>query len=173
MSMANSVDLSGPVFALTADVDWASEFAIADFLETVSAFGVKPTIFVTHSSAVIDTAKAEGRIDVGWHPNFLPGSSHGSDVKSVIDYVSALAPDARCYRSHWFFDHTGVSRQMWERGIRFDSNLCLYLQEGLVPLQHGLGLVRFPVFWEDEIHFEQSTSWKFADHSVHFVSPGL
>src|SRR5690348_14834767 len=72
-------------FVLTSDLDWASEDCIAVFLEIAERFAIKPTIFVTHESPAIRRAAAAGIVELGIHPNFLPGSDHGADAGSVID----------------------------------------------------------------------------------------
>ena len=69
-------------------------------------------MFATHKSTLIDSLAASGAVEVGLHPNFLPGSTHGRDLKSVIAHVCELYPRARCFRSHsllgWLPDHGGV-----------------------------------------------------------------
>jgi hypothetical protein len=162
-----------PVFVLTSDIDWASEYAIGQLLDFAKERGIRPTLFVTHPSSAIDRAAAAGEIDRGIHPNFLTGSSHGDDPKSVIDHCLALAPGTRFSRSHTFVDGTQVALNLHAAGIRFDSNLCLYLQHGLGPLEHWVGIRRFPVFWEDDVHWHRGGAWDFARYSDHFFSPGL
>lgn len=170
----NLKTLDAPVFSLTADVDWASDYAIRDFLTLVSGYGIKPTVFATHPSVALTEFFSKGAIDLGIHPNFLPGSSHGNDVSSVIARMCADFPEARTFRSHCFFDHTHVTREMFQRGYRYDSNLCLYLQPYLVPLFHQSGLVRFPVFWEDDVHWLRTDGeWTLDRYWTEFMSPGL
>ena len=58
--------------------------------------------------------------------------------------------------------------------MRYDSNLCLYLQEGLTPLRHQSGLLRFPVFWEDDDHWAQTGgNWTVSEFLDAFLTPGL
>src|SRR5438094_1261651 len=123
-----------PIFCMTSDTDWASEDCIDDFIHLVSEFGVRPTMFATHDSAVLRANEQEGRIDIEVHPNFLPGSTHGADFVSVIDHVFRLYPEAKTFRSHGFVDGSAISAEMVRRGVRYDSNLCLYLQPNLAPL---------------------------------------
>jgi SAM-dependent methyltransferase len=163
-----------PLFCLTSDLDWASEFCIEDSLGFATGLGLRPTVFVTHRSAVVSGYRDDGLVDVAIHPNFLPGSSHGADEASVIAHMFELVPDAETFRSHCFFDSTRIVRQMLERGIRYDSNLCLYLQSELVPLQHGTGIVRFPVFWEDDCHWDLTGGdWDVDRWLERFLTPGL
>lgn len=162
-----------PVFILTSDLDWAPEAAIEVFLAAVAAAGIVPTLFVTHDSPAARQAFAEGRAEPGIHPNFLPHSTHGGDVASVMDHIFALVPGARAWRSHSFVDSTPISNAMARRGIWFDSNLCLYLQSDLFPLERQSGILGFPVFWEDDVHWSRGGGWSFAAFADRFFSPGL
>ncbi|RXR30399.1 hypothetical protein [Sphingobium fluviale] len=160
-------------FVLTADVDWASEYSIRSFIDYTVSNDIVPTLFVTHQSAVIEDAAAAGEIDLGIHPNFMPGSTHGATVDQVLDHVFDLVPDPVASRSHCFFDNSAVSLALAQRGIAIDSNICCHLQEGLPVLQHWNGVKRLPVFFEDDVHWTRGGGWSFADHQPAFESPGL
>lgn len=162
-----------PVFVLTSDTDWASEYAIDRLVDFTTGAGIKPTVFVTHESARLNAAAAKGEVELGIHPNFLPGSSHGADVDAVIAHVFKLAPGTRLWRSHAFVDGTHVALKLHQAGIRIDSNVCLYMQQGLMPLEHWVGIRRFPVFWEDDVHWHRGGSWDFARYRDAFFAPGL
>jgi hypothetical protein len=165
---------TSPLFCLTSDCDWASEYCIEDFVSLLEGYGVSPTIFVTHKSQALERFRTSRAVQLGVHPNFLPGSSHGDDYLSIIDHVLGLVPDAQTFRSHWYFDHSRISKEMHHRGVRYDSNLCLYLQPHIMPLQHWTGLVRLPVFWEDHCHCEiTSGDWDFDEVLPAFLAPGL
>jgi len=166
-------EYNSPVFVLTSDVDWASEDCLQDFFGILDRFGVKPVMMATHRSAAISRRAAEGRIELGLHPNFLPGSTHGATVADVVRHMFDLFPDATTFRSHSFVDSSPIAAAMAGRGLRYDSNLCLYLQPNLVPLRHQSGLVRFPVFWEDDVHAAHGGSWRVDDVIERFLEPGL
>ncbi len=166
--------LSFPVFCLTSDVDWASDDAVREFLALTSRYGIVPTIFATHPSQLLQDAQNGRTIDLGVHPNFLPGSSHGDDALSVIDHMCRLFPDATAFRAHAYFDNSVIATEMVRRGFTHDSNLGLYLQHNLVPLSHWSGLVRFPVFWEDDVHWMHTGGdWDVDRYLDDFLSPGL
>jgi hypothetical protein len=164
---------SEPVFVLTSDTDWASEFAIEQLLTFAEERAIRPTVFVTHKSAALERAGATGKAELGIHPNFLPGSSHGADADAVIAHCRALVPGTDLWRSHAFVDGTHVALKLHAAGIRTDSNVCLYLQRGLMPLDHWVGIRRFPVFWEDDVHWHRGGSWDFTRYQDDFFSPGL
>jgi hypothetical protein len=162
-----------PVFALTSDTDWASEHAIEQLLGFAAARGIRPTVFLTHESPALQRAAAAGAAELGIHPNFLPGSSHGADVDAVIAHAFGLVPGTQLWRSHAFLDGTHIALKLFKAGIRIDSNLCLYMQQGLQPLEHWVGIRRFPVFWEDDVHWHRGGAWSFGQYEKEFFAPGL
>jgi ubiquinone/menaquinone biosynthesis C-methylase UbiE len=168
-----SIRFNSPVFVLTSDIDWASVACIEDLLHILDGFSIKPVLMATHESAVVSQRATEGRIELGLHPNFLPGSSHGNSADQVIRHISELFPTATTFRSHSFVDSSHIAAHMIARGLRYDSNLCLYMQSDLVPLRHQSGLVRFPVFWEDDVHWTRQGSWCVDDVIEQFLQPGL
>ena len=162
-----------PNFCLTSDTDWASDYAINDFIELVSSYGIKPTIFATHkSTALIDCLK-RGAVEVGIHPNFLPASTQGSDVQSIIRNVTDAFPNAKSFRCHKFFNNTEIEQEMVKNKFAYDSNLCLYFQQDIVPIRRVSGLIGFPVFWEDDVHWMNNGKWELGAYSDLFLSQGL
>lgn len=160
-------------FVLTADLDWASDYCIDHFLRIAGRFSVRPTLFVTHESAAVRAAEADGRAALAIHPNFLEGSSHGNDPASVIGHVLRLVPNAREVRCHRFFDSAEIQRALVERGLTVDSNACRHLERGLRPERLTSGLLRLPVFFEDDVHWNRGLAWSFAAYQADFFGPGL
>ncbi|HUQ16433.1 MAG TPA: hypothetical protein VM070_01450 [Candidatus Saccharimonadales bacterium] len=164
-----------PAFCFTTDIEWAPDWAIADLFALADSYEVLLTPFLTHRSDYLwqrlsGSPEAAG---AGVHPNFLPGSTHGGTVTAVIDHVTTLWPAARSFRSHCFYDETRMNRQMADRGFRYDSNLCAFLQPGLVPLRTATPIIRFPVFWEDDLHSGSGLPWTIAAIEPALRSPGL
>ncbi len=162
-----------PIFVFTTDIDWASEHCIQKLLGDMKALGVVPTAFATHESQALAAAESAGDVNIGVHPNFLPGSTHGKTREAVISHIFELFPNARCFRSHAMVDDSHISMAMKERDILYDSNLCLYLQSGLVPLHHWTGIPRFPMFWADDIHWRRNGEFRLQRYKDLFFSPGL
>jgi len=162
-----------PVFVFTTDIDWASEYCIDRLLGDMVGKGVIPTAYATHKSPVLEKFQHNDGVKVGLHPNFLPGSSHGDDRLGVIDHITNLFPDAISFRSHCMVDDTHISIIMKEKGMLYDSNLCLYLQSNLVPLHHWTGIPRFPMFWADDIHWRRDGAFNLEPYEDIFFSPGL
>jgi hypothetical protein len=162
-----------PIFVFTTDIDWASEYCIQTLLTAVNGKGVVPTAFATHKSQVLAAASAAGKVNIGLHPNFLPGSTHGKTREEIIDHMFKLFPEACCFRSHAMVDDSHISMAMKARDIHYDSNLCLYLQTELVPLHHWTGIPRFPMFWADDIHWRRGGDFRLKPYEDLFFSPGL
>src|SRR5262245_44573518 len=123
-----------PVYCITSDINWASPYCITDFISLFQSFGITPTLFATHDSPEVREFNAAHPDDVNIHPNFRSGSTHGKDHMSVIDHMLKLYPDSKAFRSHAFYDGTDILQEMSRREIKYDSNLCLYLQPNIVPL---------------------------------------
>lgn len=168
-----SSDAREGVFTLTSDVDWASEHCIAHFLDLAGDYGVVPTLFVTHASPTLFAAAAAGRCELGIHPNFLPNSSHGATPDDVIRHVLELVPDPVAVRAHAYVDGTAIALALRRHGLRVDSSLCCHLQERLPALRHWAGLLRLPVFFEDDVHWLRGGAWDWATVRPRFLTPGL
>ena len=164
--------INSPLFCFTSDIDWASDYCIRDLSALLSDFQVTPTLFVTHASAALTELHAQGKADLGVHPNFGPGSSHGESVPDVVDSVLRLVPSAESYRSHRFADSTPIALEMAKRGLTYDSNLCLHKQPGIEPLRHASGMLRYPVFFEDDVNWLRAPGDWTLDVDE-FLSPGL
>lgn len=163
------------LFAFTCDIDWAPEWAIAETLAAFEEMGVPLTVFLTHPSAAIRYAyRVPGKTGhVGLHPNFLPGSTQGDTMQEQIAYCRALWPEARFFRAHCFCDSALITEAFAREGFLFDSNICLFLQNYLQPLQHVSGLIRFPVFWEDDIHCSKNLPLALDAVRAGLDTPGL
>jgi hypothetical protein len=158
----------------TTDIEWAPEWAIRDLFELADEYGVPFTPFLTHRSAYLaQRLRDDDAADVGLHPNFLPGSTHGATVDEVIATTKALWPDAISFRSHCFYDDTRMLRKMADAGFSYDSNLFAFLQPMLTPLRTVGGTVRLPVFWEDDVHSGAGLPWDMGGVHAAFQGPGL
>ncbi len=158
----------------TTDIEWSPDWAIRDLFKLADEHGVPLTPFLTHRSEyLVQRLTKDNAADVGLHPNFLPGSTHGATVDEVIATTKALWPDAVSFRSHCFYDDTRMLRKMADSGFRYDSNLFAFLQPMLAPLRTVAGTVRLPVFWEDDVHSENALSWDGEALRAAFETPGL
>ena len=161
----------------TTDIEWAPDWAIRDLFTLADEHGVPLTPFLTHRSEYLASRFGMRDLvssgDVGLHPNFLPGSTHGATVDEVIASTKALWPDSVSFRSHCFYDDTRMLRKMAESGFRYDSNFFAFLQPMLAPLRTVAGTVRLPVFWEDDVHSGNQLPWDAGPLRAAFGTPGL
>lgn len=162
-----------PLFCFTTDIEWAPEWAIAETFAIASAHGVRLVPFVTHRSAFLEKTLGPGLAGAGIHPNFLAGSTHGADPDAVIASMAALAPNARVFRSHCFYDDTRTLRKLADRGFTHDSNACAFLQPELSPTRTVTSILRFPVFWEDDVHSANRLDWTLDALRPALDAPGL
>ena len=165
----------GPLLCFTTDIEWAPEWAISETFALADRYGIPLAPFLTHRSAYLTERLADprSRRNAGVHPNFLPGSTHGAGVDEVIATCRAILPGAVSFRSHCFYDDTRTLRKLEALRFRYDSNACAFLQPGLVPMRTATSIVRFPVFWEDDLHSAAGDPWSFADLRAAFATPGL
>lgn len=162
-----------PVFVLTADIDWASDYCIHTLATFAHERGITPTLFVTHDSPALHALRAERFIECGIHPNFLPGSTHGAEPAAVIAHLLSIVPEPVATRCHHYLDGSEIAHSLVANGLRLDSNSCLFLQEAIRPQFHCSGLIRLPCFWEDDVHWERGFSWCFAQLRKASLTPGL
>ena len=169
--MASTSDPAASRIALTADVDWAPEAAIEAFAALMGAQGVPFTLFNTHESDVVRGLVE--RVEVGVHPFFGRGSSHGESVEEVVRTVMALPHNLAAFRCHRF-EVSNTSRQaLLEAGLRVSSNVCSDL-ELVPPFRDRFGMLELPVFMEDGGYLYQQHPLELTPTlKERLLSPGL
>jgi SAM-dependent methyltransferase len=164
---------TSPIVAFTTDLDWASEEAIEVTFDLFEEHAIPVTPFVTHDSPAVRRRFGERPSQVGLHPDFSVQSSHGANENEVFDTVQALWPSARGFRCHGYVDSSNLGVLARDRGLRWDSNIPLFMQPGLGPLEHFSGLVRFPSWWDDDAHLGKGYPATLESLSSHLETPGL
>ena len=142
--------------AITLDTDWAPECCIDDVASMLIASQVRATWFVTHDSPAIDRLRNHPELfELGLHPNFFPGSSHGATEAAVLAHCARLVPDATAIRMHGLLQSSRLLTTIRaETGVRVDASLLLRLHPGLEPSSLPLSsgpLIRVPFWWEDDL----------------------
>lgn len=147
---------------ITLDIDWAPDFAIDVTARLLADLGVRATWLVTHASpAVRRLADRPELFELGIHPNFGHGSSHGASPEAVLDHCLALVPDARTVRTHSLVQSTPLLDLILAR-TTIEADLSIFLPYAtnirLVPYtRHGRTIFRVPYLWEDDYEFAQPT----------------
>ena len=159
-------------FSITMDVDWASDFAIESAVNFFQERRIPITLFFTHMSPYIDKLITSGSIAYGIHPNFIQPSSQGRDKKEVIDYCMGTFPYAEAFRSHRWYADNDIYTELYQRGIRYESNLCTLL-DVVEPFVHRSGMISFPVFFEDGAYLYHGLDLRFASAKSFFEQPGI
>ena len=125
-------------------------------MDELLSLNVKPLIFCTHFSERLSKYHKEGLIDIGIHPNFRSNSSHGQNVQEVCDYICNLFPEAIVSRSHGFVDSLEIQRNLFKRGIKYDSNELLKNSARNSMKKLDSGIKKVPCFWSDGMIIKKS-----------------
>lgn len=169
----NKIWNNEPIIVITLDTDWASEYTLNYAYNILEKYSIKSTFFLTNYSVYLIDLINKGFIDGGIHPNFLPNSSQGSTYNEVIEYCMKILPDGISYRCHRYFDVNDIAELFVEKGFKYDSNLCTYL-ERIEPFRHRSGLIRFPVYLEDGAYLLHKGDLNFSNIKEDmFYKPGL
>ncbi len=148
---------TGPTnVAITLDVDWAPDFVIDQAAEALVAAGVRATWFITHDSPAVQRLREHaGLFELGWHPNFFPGSTHGATEPEVLAHCERLVPVARVVRMHGLLQSTRLLELLRRTtSVRIDVSMLLrghaHLAVHELPLAAG-SMLRVPFWWEDDV----------------------
>lgn len=142
---------------MTIDVDWAPDFMIEAVAMALVERQVRATWLVTHRSAALEGLAAHPELfELGVHPNFLPGSSHGACPEQVLQTVLDLVPGAKTMRTHALVQSTPILQAAARTSIELDLSLFLPRATAAQPFVHwmtGSRLWRLPYVWEDDLEF--------------------
>lgn len=162
--------------ALVLDIDWAPDWMIDEVARTLLRYKVKATWFATHGSPAIRKLSDHSSLfEVGLHPNFQSGSSHGSDPDEVLSHMLELFHEATSMRTHGLYQSTRLlEKAAVEYGVNVDVSLLLpgawHLAPHVLPFERG-SMLRLPCLWEDDIEMLQPRPrWSFDER---FLGPGL
>jgi hypothetical protein len=141
---------------ITIDVDWAPEVCIREAASALIKNNVKATWFITHESKEISRLKENSQLfELGIHPNFNKGSTHGSTFDDIVNNLFKVIPKPKTIRTHSLFQSSPtLQRLRADFNIENDVSLLLPHTPNLVPHELYLTpekpLLRFPFFWEDD-----------------------
>src|SRR5262249_43603911 len=163
-----------PRFCLTSDQDWAPDWALEELLDWVRRRGLPLHVFRTNPSDVLDDAVRHGEITQGWHPNLAPGSSHGNSTADVVAWFTETFPGSVSIRGHGFNETFAAWSAFAAAGIRYDSQFPAAFSGHLAPMVHVAGIVRLPVFLEDDLWLGTFPGRYAADRVARtLLTPGL
>lgn len=163
-----------PIYVFTSDMDWASEEVLDTFRNSIPLQELKVTAFVTNHSPIIEKMVKQGEIFRGIHPNFLPGSSQGSNFQEIIETCLQFAPEAIGARAHRLFSVTDVAHLLrFKYGFSYLSNSINSLGINIKPQVHESTLLEFPIFFEDGTFMFQELGSSIQPFEKQFTAPGL
>lgn len=138
--------------------------------------GVPASFYATHPTPLLAEIDNDSRFELGIHPNFLAGSSHGKDYREVLSYCLELAPRASSMRTHSLYQDSRMFAEVVNSvpQIRVDASLFLpghaNLHGVVLPLGEGKSIYRLPFYWEDDSFAETiGSDWSFLP----VTTPGL
>ena len=146
---------------LTFDLDWAPDFAIDAVAELLVERRIRATWLITHACAAVDRLRSHPDLfELGIHPNFRSGSTHGAAIDSVLQHCMEIVPEAVSMRTHSLAQSTPLlARVVATTPIRVDASLLLPRVAGHRPFEQpydGNVLLRVPFDWEDDVEMEFS-----------------
>lgn len=142
------------------DTDWAPDFVLDDVADRLIGAGVRSTWFVTHDTPVLAKLRDHSELfELGIHPNFLPGSTHGETPEAVLEHCMQLVPEAVSVRTHGLMQSTHLlDRIMACTPVKTDVSVYLphvhHVQPFLLHWQ-GRSITRVPFGWEDDIEMQR------------------
>ena len=149
---------------LTFDIDWAPDWSIEEVLVTLEKYDVKGTFFCTHQTDLNNEILSKGH-NLGIHPNFLPGTTQGSDTESIIEYLINIAPHATSLRTHALVQSSPLMHEIFSKFPQLKYDLSLLTPS--IPLSRfidwkfdGVAFRRIHYQWEDDACFwDKSYDW--------------
>jgi hypothetical protein len=165
-----------PKHAITFDIDWAPDWAIADCGALCRSRGIPATFFATHASPILRALGRDPLFEIGIHPNFLPDSSHGKTFAEVMEFGLALVPEARAMRAHDLFTCSSLFELVVRRYRQIRTDSSLFLPDGrcdpfVVHHGHPAGrLVRVPFSFADNVA-ARTPGWRWDSEPKHAGGP--
>jgi hypothetical protein len=152
-------------YVITIDIDWAPDHMIDFMANVLIESRVSATWFATHRSPAVDRLEEQPELfELGIHPNFLPGSSHGTSVEEVLKHMKGLFPDAISTRSHGVY-HTGRLAALIAKDstLNIDSTFFMPEAKEVQPCYHEIesgGFYKVPFVWADDYELGlQQPNW--------------
>lgn len=144
--------------ALTFDVDWAPDWVVDDCYKLCKELEVPATFFITHESDVLDDLRADPQIELGIHPNLMPGTTHGKNECAVFEHCIEIVPEAKAVRTHGLYQATNLFAFIADNFTMIETDVSLYLpgHKGLHPFDFHCGrsrrrITRLPFYFEDDL----------------------
>jgi len=151
------------MIVITLDMDWAPDLVIDWVADKLVEHNVKATWFVTHASPAVERLRQRSDLfELGIHPNFMIGSTHGNSPEEVLNHCLEVVPEATSMRSHGLAQSTDILAKVIETAkIKTDVSIYLPRMMDVKPVRYNWGgghLVRMPFIWEDDFEIQKKDS---------------
>ena len=143
-------NLSAPEDSVvTADIDWAPDYAVEFMLAKLEELHVPATVFATHRQRSLVDAGALVR--VGLHPDPTRALAH-TTATGMLQNLLDIYPEAVGLRCHRNFFGQNIAESAAAVGLRYDASHVSWQLPWAQAFVDQFGLVRFSYTWEDGLH---------------------
>ncbi len=147
---------------ITFDTDWCPDFMIEPVCDILESFNVKSTWFITNNSKILDKKKDNRLYEIGIHPNFNTGSSHGSSYDEIMTNVIKFTENPVSSRSHYLFMNKEVEEKLKKNGIKYEGSSLMNLEENIRPDERN-ELTIVPIYWMDDLALQGKSALTIKD----------
>lgn len=169
ISVDDKITWQDKVF-VSFDIDWAHDDVLSDTIDLVEKADIAATWFVTHDTPLLSRLRANGKFELGIHPNFnflMQGDfRNGKSATEIVQRLMKIVPEAKSVRSHSTTQSAYLYDIFKAQGLLFECNQFIPVQSGITlrPWNLWNGLTRVPYFWEDDVvcMYEHSADIKSA-----------
>ena len=157
-----------PQVIITFDLDWSPDWMIEDVCRILDEYNASSTWFVTHDSEAVRLLRLRSdKVELGIHPNCLPGSSHGQTEREALTHIRQIVPEAVSMRTHGLYQSTAfLLLASAEFGIKLDSSI--FLPSIVEPFDLAVDTMcirRVPFVWADDLTMRSpAVSWEVPDN---------
>jgi len=144
---------------LTMDTDWCTEEVLEYALNLFRARRLPCTVFAAGAYAALQQ-REEAMLEIGLHPNFNGAAQEQYEQRLAT--LLRLYPEAAGVASHAMTSNTPLLNLFKHHGLRYDRNILRYRDAAAQAFVYYNGLLRLPVFWEDDIWFTVEPGARFS-----------
>lgn len=152
---------------ITADIDWAPDFAVDFFLQSLHDLGIRATVFATHRQHMLRNSEW---LEVGLHPDNTRSDPTYGLSRKIVD-LKEIYPDAVALRCHRNFFGQNIADMAVKAGLKYDISHVLWQKPYAQVFRDQWGLVRASYGWEDGLHCDYALPFDLSEVDCH--SPGL
>jgi hypothetical protein len=133
---------------LSFDLDWAPDYVLEALFELLAPLELPVTFFCTHTSPAVRRLLSLPGSEAGLHPNL----QDADDEEGALSSLGAIFPGATGIRVHRLYYHSGLLPLFHRQRLEYLSNDLMHLEAGLAPHYDWSGMIRLPIYWEDDVH---------------------